>query len=213
MLRAERSDQSSKQSEREIAYLTASSQQCFSERRPFSRLLSVVGTSILCPATFSLYRYPSPDRSAYSPSRPITEIRLLDAERTDDIGYHGEFAIHLRAGRANCGAADITTIGLRLCKRHQSSLRQWQYLVWQVALTTMQSVALPARRVALWPQKFLAQTAQAPCLQALRSACCATTQALPPAAKLDNSARFGRAINGDRRRGYAPAAVFAFLGT
>lgn len=213
MLRAERSDQSSKQSEREIAYFAGSAQQCFSARRALSRLLSVVGTSIFCPATFSLYRYPSPDRSAYSPSRPITEIRLPDAETTADIGYHGEFAIHRRAGHANCGAADITTIGLRLCKRHQSSLRQWQYLVWQVALTTMQSVASPALRVALWPQKFLAQTAQAPCLQVLRSVCFAMTQALTPAANLNNRARFGRAINGSRRRGHTPVAAFAFLGT
>ena len=213
MLRAKRSDQSSKQSEREIAYLATSAQQCFSVRRALSRLLSVVGTSILCPATFSLYRYPSPDRSAYSPSRPITEIRLPDAETTADIGYHGEFAIHRRAGHANCGAADITTIGLRLCKRHQSSLRQWQYLVWQVALRATWNVALLALVPALWLQKCWVQIAQAQCLPVPLQACCATTQASTAAAKLENRARFGRAINGNRRLGHAPAAVFAFLGT
>lgn len=202
-----------KQSEREIAHYDVFAQQCFSGWRALSTLRHAAGLSSLCHAAFSLYRYLSPVRPAYSPSRPITEIRLRKAQSKSDIGYHGEIAIHRGAGCTNCGAVDITMIGLRLCKRHQSSLRQWQYLVWQVALTMTWSAAWLAQVPALWLQKCWVLTAQAQCLRALPSACFAMTQVWTPAAKLNNRAHDGRAINGNRRRGHAPAAVFAFLGT
>ena len=202
-----------KQSKQEIAYYGLEMQQSFAERISFANIHIVVGHSSICPAATSIYRYSSPDRSAYSPSRPITVFRLWAKKMTGDIGYHHELAIDRNAGRANCGADDITTIGLRLCKRHQSSLRQWQYLVWQVASKVTQSAVLQVQQAAWWLQRCLAPTVQAQCLPVLPSAYFATTQASTVAAKLDNRALLGRTMNGSRRRGHTPAAAFAFLGT
>lgn len=199
------------QSRREIAYFRVVFQQDYSDLRDCGNVTGVAGQKTNDRAAISLYRYPSPDRPAYSPSRPITGFRLFARKNRSDIGYHAEIAIDQGAGCANRGAIDTTTtIGLRLCKRHQSSLRQWQYLVWQVASTTTWSAALPARAQALWPQKCWAQTAQAQCWPVQPQAFFVTTQACAPAAKLDNRAHAGRAMNRNRRRGYAPAAVLRF---
>lgn len=207
------SDLTAKQSKREFAYLGRSAQQCYSERFSFYTVKSVVGYSSFCSAANSQYRYPSPDRPAYSPSRPITEIRLRTAKMTGDIGYHDEIAIHRSADCTNCGAIDITMIGLRLCKRHPSSLRQWQYSVWQVALKATWNVASRALQVASWPQKCWAQTQQARQLQVLPLACFAMTQALTPVNNSATGAQIGRTTYSGRRRGNSPAAVFSFLGT
>lgn len=158
----------------------------------------------------SLHRYPSPDRPAYSPSRPMTVFRRWVRNNAVDIGYQHDLAIDRPTDRVNSGVTQITTIGVRLCKRHQSSLRQWQYLVWQVAWKATQSVALQAQAQALLLQKFLARTAQAPCLQVQPQACFATTQASTAAAKVDNRAHQGCANNRNRHRGLPPVAVFAF---
>ena len=206
-------DKLTKQSKREIAYFPLAAQQYCSEPTTFYKDENAAGRSSFCHTANSLYRYPSPSRSAYSPSRPITGFRLCAPKTVGDIGYHGEIAIHRGADCTNRGAVDITMIGSRLCKRHQSSLRQWQYLVWRVALTTMRSVASPVRLAALWLQKFWAQIVQVQCLQVQQSAYFATTQVYAPAAKIDNRVRQGRAMNESRRRGHTPAAVFAFLGT
>ncbi len=158
----------------------------------------------------SLHRYPSPDRPAYSPSRPMTVFRRLVGNNAVDIGYQADLAIDRPTDRVNSGATQITTIGVRLCKRHQSSSRQWQYLVWQVALRATQSVALQAQALALLPQKFSALIAQARCLPVQLLACFATTQASTAAVKVDTRAHHGRINSGNRRWGHTPAAVFAF---
>ena len=202
-----------KQSQREFAYFGRIAQQYFSGLGSSDKVELAAGRSSNCSAANSLYRYPSPDRPAYSPSRSITEIRLNKDNLTRDIGYHAEIAIDRGVVRTNCGAADITTIGLRLCKRHQSSLQQWQYLVWQVALITTQSAAWLAQALVWLPLKCWAQIAQAQCLLAQLSACFATTQVYALAAKVNNRAHLGRAMNKDRRPGYSRAAVFSFLGT
>ena len=199
-----------KQSKREIAYLVAPDHLFFTRRQYSFNTEVVAKPSSIGLAANSLHRYPSPDRSAYSPSRPITVFRRKLPKRNGDIGYHSEIAMHRGADRTNCGATYKTTIGLRLCKRHQSSSRQWQYLVWQVALKATLSAAWPVQARALWPQKCLALTAQVPCLRVPQQVCCATTQALTAASKTDNRAHLGRAIYGNRRRGVTPAAVFRF---
>ena len=175
-------------------------------------LLDVASCSSKHGATSFLHRYPSPDRPAYSPSRPMTVIstlfRLIAPKKTVDIGYQAEIFIDPDVGHANWGGGPETTTGLRLCKRHQSSSRQWQYLVWQVALRATQSVALQARALALLPQKCLAQIAQGQCLQALPLACFATTRA--STAAVNSRALTGRINSENRHRGQAPVAVFAF---
>lgn len=198
------------QSEREFAYSGRIAQRCCSARTSFARFSCVAGHSSISSASFCSYRYPPLDRPAYSPSRPITEFRLQLSKTTADIGYHGEIVIHRLAGCANCGAADIKTIGLSLCKRHQSSLRQWQYLVWRVALKATQSGALRAQVQVSWPQTFWARTAQGQCSRGLPLAYFATTQVSTAAVKIDNRARHGRVINKNRSRGHAPAAVLRF---
>ena len=200
------------QSEREFAHSLPVWQQCFSRMETCDTLLCVKGYSSTRPVTFSQYRYPSPDRPAYSPSRPITVFRLYGPKPACDIGYHDEIAIHPQAGRTHSGATHETTIGLRLCKRHQSSLRQWQYLVWRVALKVMWNAALSAQVQALLPQKYWAQTAQGQCLQVLPQAYFATTQASTAAVKLDNRAHCGRINNRNRRRGNTLATVSLFFG-
>ncbi|SIT83228.1 hypothetical protein SAMN05421665_1623 [Yoonia rosea] len=202
-----------RQSRREIAQFRVAFQQGYSGSGYYGTVGNVAGRNNAVSAADSLYRYPSPHRPAYSPGRPITEIRLSARKNRRDIGYHGEIAIHRGADCTNCGAVDITTIGLRLCRRHQSSLRQWQYLVWQVASITTQSAVSLARQVVSWLPRCLAQTAQEQCSLVPPLAYCATTQASAPAAKVNHRARLGRAIKRSRRRGVPPMAVFSFLGT
>jgi hypothetical protein len=158
----------------------------------------------------SLYRYPSPDRPANSPSRPMTETCRDNAKNHYDIGYHGDLGIAGINDCVNCDAHSETTIGLRLCKRHQSSLQQWQYSVWQAALTTTWSAAWPARVQALLLRNCLALTAQVQWLLAQLPASFVTTQASLLAAKLDTRAHRGRTLNRNRRRGLALAAVLRF---
>ena len=210
MLSVEINGKLTKQSKREVAYSDQVAQQYFQGAHSFDRIEHALGHSSTRSVAYSLYRYPSPDRPAYSPSRPITVFRLCSAESAFDIGYHDEIAIHRQAGCTHSGATHETTIGLRLCKRHQSSLRQWQYLVWLVASTMTWSAVSLVRVRALSPQKFLAQTAQGQCLPVQPQACSVMTQAF--AAKLDNRAHSGRINNRNRRRGDAPAAVFSFFG-
>ncbi len=197
-----------KQFKRETAHLLMAAQQFYASAETSAKVFRLAALSSLRAVIFSLNRYPSPDRSAYSPSRPITVFRRNKGNLADDIGYHREIAIDGGAGRTNWGATYKTTIGLRLCKRHQSSLRQWQYLVWQVASKVTQSVALLAQ-AQVWSQlKFSALTALVQCLQAPLPACFATTQASTAAVKLDNRALPGRINFGNRCWGYTPAAVF-----
>lgn len=197
-----------KQSKREVAHSGLLKQQSFAKQQYCLRHEIVVDHSSNWSATNSLHRYPSPNRSAYSPSRPITVFRRYGPDLLHDIGYHAGIAIHRCAVRTNSGATYETTIGLRLCKRHQSSLRQWQYLVWQVALRATQSVASQAQALALLPQKYWALTAQALSLPVLPQACFATTQASTLVS--NTPALSGRHHPANRRRGPSPAAVSCF---
>lgn len=198
------------QSERVAADFRAILTRCFAQLQPCATVSGVAGHSSESLATCSHNRYPSPDRSAYSPSRPITVFRPSETESEVDIGYQHVFAMHLRADRVNCGATLTTMIGSRLCKRHQSSLRQWQCSAWPVASKAMWNVALQAQAQALWLLKFSVQIAPEQCLPALLQVCCATTQASTAAVKQDNRAHRGRINFGNRRRGTAPAAVLRF---
>lgn len=180
----------------------------------WSHYCAIVRSTTKAPSTLdvvnSLYRYPSPNRPAYSPSGPITVSCLNAARKKYDIGYHSEMGFGANSGRINCDAPSETTIGLRLCKRHQSSLQQWQFLVWLVALTMTSNAALQARAQALLPQNCLALTGPVQWLLAPVLASFVTTQAWPLAAKLDSRAHRGRTINKNRRRGFALAAVLRF---
>lgn len=198
------------QSGRVAAYAPPPTILCFLDFQTCGTVIAVARRSSNRRAACSLYRYPSLDRPAYSPSRPITVFRPSQSENTVDIGYHHDSAMHLRADRVNCGATLTITIGLRLCKRHQSSLQQWQFSVWLAALKATWNAVWQAQAQALWPQNSLEQTAQAQCLPVLPLAYCATTQGSTAAAKVDNRAHRGRINFGNRRRGYAPAAVLRF---
>jgi len=200
------------QSQREIAYSASAGQQFCSAFSSFGKVGNVAGRSRYRSAAFSLHRYPSPDRPAYSPSRPITEFRLSDAKNVDDIGYHYGIAIHQGAVRTHSGAAKITTIGIRSCTRKQSSLRQWPYLVCQVASEMTLNVAWSERVRALLPRKSLGRIAPGRCLPVQRSASFVTTRASRFANKVVSRAHAGRVMNENRRRGAAPAAVLSFFG-
>ncbi|MFT6945002.1 MAG: hypothetical protein ACJASZ_001868 [Yoonia sp.] len=158
----------------------------------------------------SRYRYPSPNRPAYSPSRPMTVFRRHSAQFGYDIGYHGDLGVSGRIDCINCDANSETTIGLRLCKRHQSSLRQWRYSVWQVAFKTMRSAQLQAQVLALWLQNCLEQTAQAQWFSVQPLAYSAMTRAYKSANKLDKRAYNGRLLTKNRHRGFASVAVLRF---
>lgn len=161
-------------------------------------------------ATSSPNRYHSPDRPAYSPSGPMTVFRRSDAQNGSDIGYQGDLGIDGRIIRINSDVTSKTTIGLRLCKRHQSSLRQWQYSVWQVALKAIRSAPSLAQALALWPQNCLVRTAQVRWQLAHSLALCVEKQAYQPASKLNTRAHNGRLLTTNRRQGFALAAVLRF---
>ena len=197
-----------KQSRRDAAHLMKSAQQCFRDRESWVMWITEAAILTIRFASVSLNRYPSPHRPVCSPSRPITDSCHRATKKWSDIGYHAEIAIDELAVRANSGATEKTTIGLRLCKRHQSSSRQWQYLVWLVALRATLSAALLAQVLDLWQQKFSAQIAQVQCLLVQPQACFATTQASTAVNNNDIRALFGRINFGNRRRGITPAAVF-----
>ncbi len=163
------------------------------------------GSSKFC-NTNSLYRYPSPNRPACSPSRSITVFCRHLVKTVYDIGYHSDLGFYSSSDNINCDVKSKTTIGLRLCKRHQSSLRQLQYSVWQVASITTWSAAWPAQVRALWLQNCLAQTVQVQWLSVRQLAYSVTTRAF--AANLDNCALAGRITFRNRGQGASLAAVF-----
>lgn len=158
-------------------------------------------------------RYHSPDRPAYSPSGPMTVFRRSDAQNGSDIGYQRDLGIDGRSIRINSDVTSKSTIGLRLCKRHQSSLRQWQYSVWQVALKTMQNVPLQVQALALWLQNCLEQIVPVQWSSVPPRACSATTLVSKPAARADRlntRAHSGRLLTTNRCQGFALAAVLRF---
>lgn len=154
-------------------------------------------------------RYPSPGRPAYSPSRPMTVFRRLSALNVHDIGYQGDLGVTGRSNCINCDANSETTIGLRLCRRHQSSLRQWQYSVWQVALKQIWNAVLSAPARAFWPLTYLELTQQQRRWPAQQRGFSATMQAFV-AALANYNAPFGVLRQLNRRQGFALAAVLRF---
>ena len=198
------------QSKRVIAHSGLAPFRGFPESKACGKVERVVERSSNRSPAVSLHRYPSPDRPAYSPSRPITVFRPCPRKKATDIGYQCVFAIHFPADRVNCGATLTTTIGLSLCKRHQSSLLQWQCSAWPVASKATWNAAWPVQAQALSQPRFWALTQLGQCLPVLLLAYCATTQASTAAVKLDNRAHHGRVTFRNRRRGHAPAAVFCF---
>ncbi len=159
---------------------------------------------------FFCTRYTFPGWSAFSPSRPATEICRHVRQKRYAIGYHATFAIDCLCGRITGDAHETTRIGSGLCKRHQSSSQQWPYLAWRVVSTMTWNAAWLVQGRGLLPLNCLAQTAQAPWLLAQPQACFATTRASQPAANLDARAFRGRINSGNRQRGSSPLAVFSF---
>ncbi|MEM8537422.1 MAG: hypothetical protein AAGF56_06120, partial [Pseudomonadota bacterium] len=194
-----------KQSGREIANNAKLRKQFYTLRR-FDCTLHGVAMIADIIITTLLYRYPSPDRPAYSPSRPTPDFRSSKGRSETVIGYQVHFGIQPTQGRIAVGATQTTTIGLKQCKRHRSFWRQWQFSVWQAALRATWNAALRGQALALWLQRCWVQTAQAPCLPALPLAFCATTQASTAAA--NNFRPFiGHNTFANRRRGTSSAAV------
>lgn len=198
------------QSKRESADFDISKSEGFAQMQASTSVRHAAGRSSNRSAACFLYRYPSPDRPAHSLSRPTTVFRPSSTKFSVVIGYHVNVAIDLTSVSADCGATLKTTIGRRLCKKHQSSLPQWLCLAWPVASKVTQNVALPVQARALWPLNFLAQTAQVQCLPVQPQAYFVTTQASTPAVNLDNRAHCGRIHFKSRRRGSTPAAVLCF---
>ena len=161
-------------------------------------------------ATFRPNSDPYLCRSAHSHSRPTTVSCRQGHEMRYAIGYHGVLRIALQRVRTIWGAQSKIMIGLRLCKRHQSSSQQLQYSVWQAALTMTSSVASLAQQAASWLLKSSAQIVPAPWLSAQPLACCATTQASKPAAKTKTCAPSGRFMKNTPSSGFPLGGGFAF---
>lgn len=174
----------------------------------------IVSTAKLCPNSNGfanlLHRYPSPDRPAYSPSRPVTVFCRFLRKIRGDIGYHNVFAIYRCVDRTMSGAMRTTDKGIEQCKRHRSFLQWWQYSVWQVALKAILSVVWPAQALVSSQQRSWAQTQPAQPWLVQPLACFATTQVSTAAAKHGTAPLTGAIIKLDRRRGMTPAAVFVF---
>lgn len=198
------------QSKREVAHRGALGQFMFSKGQNCGRLAKGhLRSSIRCPET-SRTRYAFPRWPAFSPSRPATESCRQSVKTSTAIGYHGDLGDEYPRGRVTGDAHETTTIGSRLCRRHQSSLQQWQYLVWQVALITTWSAAWWVQARALWPLNCLAQTAQVQSSRVQPWASFVMTQASTPVSKLDNRALCGRINSGSRQRDMSPMAAFSF---
>jgi hypothetical protein len=197
------------QSKRETAYCGPHLLQGFAAQQTCVSVIDVARRSSNRLATYFLHRYPSPDRSAYSPGRPITVFRRLAHKYGVVIGYQADLAIDLGADRVNSGATLTTTIGRRLCKRHQSSLRQSQHLVWQGASTLIWNAVWRAQALVLWAHKSLEQIQQQPHWPVPQQACSVTTRAFV-APHVNSTASFGALNQFNRRRGSTPAAVLCF---
>ena len=182
----------------------------FAVRRGYGKFLIKVMLSSICSITRFLHRYPSHPRPAYSPSRSARDVGFAQRPDNSAIGYRGKAAHVMPTGRTVGGPHQTTTIGLRLCKRHQSSLQQWQYLVWRVASTMTWSAAWPAQVQASLHQSCSVRIKRDPLSPVQPQACFATTQALLLANRLDNRALSGRITSGSRQRGLPPLAAFSF---
>ena len=194
---------------RKPAEIVAAERKPFAVRHGYAKVLSKVMLSSICSITRFLHRYPSHPRPAYSPSRSAWDSCLPNGKSNSAIGYRGKAAHDIDTRRITRDAHEKTTMGSRLCKRHQSSFQQWQHSVWQVALKTTWSAALSARVQGLLPLNCLARIAPVRWLSAPLLACCATTRASLLANRLDNRALSGRLTSGSRQRGLPPLAAFS----
>ena len=159
----------------------------------------------------TLYRYPSLYRSACSPSGPVNtwrDFRTNSRVTTSAIGYQPFPTRICRTGRAIGAWTQSTTIGREQCKRFRSFLRQWQYSVWQVALTTMWSAASRVRAQGLSRQNYWALIRQAACLSVPQQVSSATTQVSATNLRITTPAgvQHPRTVVG----AFAPSAVFCF---
>ena len=201
--------------ERETAQFQAVTTRGYAAAIPAVKIRSVALLSSNRGAAVSLHRYPSPDRSAYSPSGPIT-VRLQavrsifcrsSAQIRNVIGYHGECLMSWRASRVTSGAAWTTIKGLKRCRKRNHSLsRQLPYSVCQVASTMTRNVVLQVQQADLSQPNFWVQIPQHPLLSAAPQACSATTQGF--AANLIARAPRGRINFENRRTGLSRVAVF-----
>ena len=164
-----------------------------------------------------LHRYPSPDRPAYSPSRPITVFakRLTALIRGNAlisgpaIGYQGQNSVHTAARRCEGGATPQTYKGNEQCKRkHLSFSQPWPSSVSPAAWKVTPSVVSQAQVLASWLQKCLGQIVPAPCSPVLPLASCVTTPVSTAAVKSSQASFAGARSFQNRRRGMTPAAVF-----
>ena len=172
------------------------------------------GWSSKRPGFNTLYRYPSLPRPVCTANRPTTLLRVLRAfsrAPTLAIGYHANADNVLAQAGATVALAQTTKIGKEQCKRFRSFLRQWQYSVWQGALTMMSSVALPVQARGLSPLNCWAPTGPARWLSVQPQASSATTRAFAADLRLFAPAgvQHAKAVAG----GYSPAAAFCFGGT
>lgn len=123
------------------------------------------------------HRYPSPDRSAFTTSGPVSIFRSFIGGNRFDIGYQRPGPIECGSVSHNSMAVNTTRLGKERCKRNQSLSLQWPLLVLLVVWTRMWSAALLAL-VPVWSaRKCLARIQQAQPWPVLPSACCVMTQA------------------------------------
>ena len=198
-------------SQREVADLIPGKEKLLANVQDYAKMNNKALRSSKRSAPDTLYRYPSLHRSACSPSRPITHMRRLRTNprgNTVAIGYHGIVARIFDVSRANLASALTTTIGREQCKRSRSFLRQWQYLVWQVASTMTWSAESRAQVRGLSPRNCSALTAPDQWSSVQQQVCSATTQAF--AADLRNTAPSGAQHPETVVGVNAPGAVFCF---
>lgn len=197
--------------QREVADVYFRFKKALAACRSYAKMNDKAFRSSIRYAPDTLYRYPSLDRSACSPSRPITHFDGLRANprvKAVAIGYHGIVARISGVSRAIVALARTTTIGREQCKRFRSFLQQWQYSVWQVASTMTQSAQSQAQVRGLSPRNCLALTAQVRWSSVPPQVCSATTRAF--AANLSNHAPSGAQHPETVVGVNAPGAVFCF---
>lgn len=145
---------------------------------------------------------------AFSPSRPTPVCCRILQEIDCAIGYQRHLVFDDQCDRNDSDTQDITKVGLGLCKRHQSSSRQWRSSDWLVALITTWNAASWVQALGLQLRKFWAQIAQAAWLSVQPLASSVTTRAC--ADKVKTNARTGRFMNCKPSSGPCLGGGFAF---
>ena len=158
----------------------------------------------------TLHRYPSLDRPAYSPSRPVTSFCRSLRKGAVDIGYHGNSAMNASVDCATIGAARTLTEGRQQCRRKQFFSPQWRCSVWQGASRAISNVVWLAQAQVWSRLKSWAPIQQGPRLPVPQLASCVTTQACAVRpADTRNIALSGGNIFESRHRGQRPGGGFS----